>query len=239
MLFAYAKTSTYQCLYSTSRLLDFEQEKIREVGHLANPPTRQCAIKCQFSWRLLKSLWSVGVRPSRFSAELLGPVPLHRQMRKPRRGARYVDASRPWALAKFTSCWLGMSILNVSAGGLGPSTGKHHGWFFHDQKHVKKSGKILLMSQTVRSSKTKDRYCKMWENTSQLLSGCSNKAFHVLAVHCNHRDTIPYIVMQEINWLFACSLLFMLSEWDFRWFSSSLKVTRDWSACSEPQKNRL
>ena len=55
---------------------------------------------CQFSWRLLKSLWSVGVRPSRFSAGLLGPVPLHRHMRKPRQGARYIDASRPWAPGK-------------------------------------------------------------------------------------------------------------------------------------------
>jgi len=43
VLFAYAKSSTYQSLYSTSCLLDFEQEKIREVGHLANPPTHQCA----------------------------------------------------------------------------------------------------------------------------------------------------------------------------------------------------
>ena len=76
-------------------------------------------------------IFVIRVRPSpilsKYPAELLGPVPLHRHLRKPRRsGARYIDAGHG-RIHQWLGRGVGFGILNGSAGGLGPSTGKHHG----------------------------------------------------------------------------------------------------------------
>ena len=238
MLFAYAKSSTYQSLHSTSCLLDFEQEKIREVGHLANPPTHQCANFHGNYWKACDPWVSdLPVSQNCWVPFLCIAICVNRGVEPGTSTPAGQPAMSPGKIHQLLARHVDFKCIRGRTGTINWETP----WMIFSRPKAwwKNQGRILLMSQTVRSSKTKDRYCKMWENTSQLLSGCSNKALHVLAVHCNHRDTNPYIVMQEMNGLFACSLLFMLSEWDFHWFSSSLKVTRDWSACSEPQKNRL